>query len=120
MYVLPVLLTAAALAYGYLQLSGAGLSSHSVRVGALAVDTEPVPREDVWPVYQAGLGRLVAQGAQFVVLPEKIAPVDAAQWKAVQESLSSSAITVDRRHAPRRRQTTKHRFGVWIARYAHL
>ncbi|MBL8210282.1 MAG: hypothetical protein JNK87_06200 [Bryobacterales bacterium] len=89
----PLVLLAAALVFGWVRLRTAPLSP-AARVAAVAVDTAPEPREDVWPLYQAGVRELAEQGARFIVLPEKIAPVDAAQWRAVENTLASSAVTV--------------------------
>jgi apolipoprotein N-acyltransferase len=95
-YGLPVLLIAGVLAYGVVRLREAP-PEPTVKVGLAAVDDyigPPVPqkhRDAVWARYDRLVGRLAAQGARIVVLPEKIGELDPAQARARRRELASLA-----------------------------
>ena len=82
-YGLPVAVLIAALGYGALRLTGVD-SGDTVPVGMAALDrsikeyvTSGAPDAPIWTRYDAKVAGLAARGARIVVLPEKIARVDA-------------------------------------------
>jgi apolipoprotein N-acyltransferase len=76
-YGLPVLLLAGSLGFGYARLA-VPAQGPSVRVGLVAIDdfiggkVPAVEGDRIWGLYETQIGALAAQGAELILLPEKI------------------------------------------------
>lgn len=96
-YGLPAVLLVAALGYGTGRLTGSE-GGRTVPVGMVALDrsikeyvTAGTPAAPIWARYEAKVAALAAQGAKIVVLPEKIARVDAEAAPTLQARLGAIA-----------------------------
>ena len=96
-YGLPAAVIIALLGYGTWRL-GAGDPGETVPVGMVALDrsikelvTSGTPSAPLWARYEAKVAELAAKGARIVVLPEKIARVDADAAPALQARLGAIA-----------------------------
>lgn len=89
-------LLAAALGYGALRL-GAPVGGTPVTFGLVAID-DPIGLKDtpahiagIWLSYDQHIASLAAQGAEVIVLPEKIGQIDPARAREWQQHLSALA-----------------------------
>jgi apolipoprotein N-acyltransferase len=97
-YGLPAALIAAALGFGCVRLVAAPAAPASVPVGLAVIDGaspslsgSTSPQDAVWTAYTHAVTDLAKQGAKIVVLPEKIALLDAPARERVQALLAASA-----------------------------
>lgn len=97
-YGLTMLLVGSALAYGEIRLRTApGPSGPATTFGLVAIDegigrqTPTATRAAIWRQYAQHVAALAAQGAQLVVLPEKIASLPPAELAGYQRQLGQLA-----------------------------
>ena len=97
-YGLPALILVAALGYGSLRPTGPSDAGGKVSVGLVALDrsireylASGSPEAPIWQRYAAKIANLASQGARIVVLPEKIARVDAEAVAPLQARLGAIA-----------------------------